>query len=105
MTSVKFFYNLESLCGFEIKGHSTQSSDDEIGEIVCSAVSSAAYMVANTVIEVIKADARVSVDDALMILKVSEPSDEVITVLKGFKLHIEQLAEQYSSNIKVYSEV
>ncbi|MBE6797872.1 MAG: ribosomal-processing cysteine protease Prp [Ruminococcaceae bacterium] len=105
MTCVKFFSNLGVINGFEIKGHSSKNSDDELGKIVCSAVSSAAYMTANTITEVIKASAKIKVDDALMVLRVDEPSGEVITVLKGFRLHIEQLAEQYSSNIKVYSEV
>lgn len=105
MTSVKFFTNLGTLCGFEIKGHSSKNCDDQNGKIVCAAVSSAAYLTANTIIEVIKAEADVKVDDALMTIKVDNPSGEVQTVLSGFKLHIEQLAEQYSKNIKIYSEV
>ena len=105
MTSVKFFYDLGAISGFEVKGHCTTDSDDVLGKIVCSAVSSAAYMAANTVIEIIKEEAHVSVDDARMVLRVKNPSKETETVLGGFKLHIEQLAEQYSSNIKVYSEV
>ncbi|MBO5726643.1 MAG: ribosomal-processing cysteine protease Prp [Clostridia bacterium] len=105
MTSVKFFTNLGTLYWFEIKGHSSKNCDDQNGKIVCAAVSSAAYLTANTIIEVIKADADVRVDDALMTVKVENPSDEVQIVLKGLKLHIEQLAEQYSKNIRIYSEV
>lgn len=105
MTSVKFFSNLGALCGFEIKGHSSKNSDDEFGKIVCSAVSSAAYLTANTITEIIKAEADIKVDDALMFVKVENPSKEVQIVLSGLKLHIEQLAEQYSKNIKIYSEV
>ncbi len=105
MTSVKIFYDQTQICGFEVSGHSTVSVDDQNGKIVCSAVSSAAYMAANTIIEIIKDNPLVSVSDAEMVLKVKNPSDKTVAVLRGFKLHIEQLAEQYSNNIKVYSEV
>ncbi len=105
MTCVKFLYDQQGICGFEVKGHSTVDSDDQNGKIVCSAVSSAAYMTANTVIEVIKDSPHVSVSDAEMLLRVKNPTDTTVAVLKGFKLHIEQLAQQYSNNIKVYSEV
>ena len=105
MTSVKFFVNLGSLYGFEIKGHSSKNGDDENGKLVCAAVSSAAYLTANTITEILKAKTDIAVDDALMMVKVENPSKEVQNVLLGFKLHIEQLAEQYSKNIKIYSEV
>ena len=45
MTKVKFFADEKGLYGFEIRGHSSKSCDDEIGKIVCAAVSSAACTV------------------------------------------------------------
>ena len=104
MTKVNFFLDGESIKGFSVKGHSTKNSADQNGKLVCSAVSSAAYMAANTILEVIGENAQVEVNDALMELKVENPSESTQIVLKGFKLHIEQLAEQYSNNIKI-SEV
>ena len=104
MTKVKFFLDGESIKGFSVKGHSTKNSADQNGKLVCSAVSSAAYMAANTILEVIGENAQVEVNDALMELMVENPSEDTKIVLKGFKLHIEQLAEQYSNNIKI-SEV
>ena len=53
MTSVKFLSKNESLYGFEIKGHSSVDCDDQDGKLVCAAVSSAAYMTANTITEII----------------------------------------------------
>ncbi len=94
----------ERIIGFSINGHSSKNSDDEFGKIVCSAVSSAAYMAANTILEIIGDKAQVEVSEAKMELKLNKPSNETDIVLKGFKLHIEQLAEQYSNNIKI-SEV
>lgn len=105
MTSVKFFGNGNNLSGFSVKGHSTESCEDEAGRLVCSAVSSAVYMAANTITEIIGDKAEIEINDALMVLKTENPKKETVTVLKGLKLHLEQLACQYSSSIKVYSEV
>ena len=100
MTTVKFSVN-----GFTVSGHSTNNCGDENGRLVCSAVSSAAYMAANTITEVVKAKAEVQVSEAYMSLKLATESKEAQLILKGFMLHMQQLAEQYSNNIKVYSEV
>lgn len=105
MTSVKFLVSGKTLVGFEADGHSTQNCDDENGRLVCSAISSAIYMAANTVTEIIGNSADIDVSDGHMYFKVKNPSRETSMVLEGLKLHIEQLAEEYSDNIKVYSEV
>ncbi len=91
--------------GFSVKGHSTMGCDDENGRLVCSAISSAAYMAANTVTEIIGDKADIEVEDGKMVLKALNPSDKTVAVLEGFKLHIEQLAEDYSNSIKIISEV
>lgn len=79
--------------------------NDEMGKLVCSAVSSSAYMAANTITDIIKADAEVSVDEACMVLKLKGSDSMAETVLRGLKLHLEQLAEQYEKNIMISSEV
>lgn len=86
-------------------GHCTADEGDEQGRLVCSAVSSAAYMTANTITEIIGDKADIEVNDGEMILKVKKPSEKTIAVLEGFKLHIQQLEEQYKDCIKVYLEV
>ncbi len=102
MTSVKFLADEKNLLGFEISGHCSTDGDDEIGKTVCAAVSSAAYMTANTITEIIGDKADIAVDEAKMLLRVVNPSLCSVNVLKGFKLHLEELSEQYSNNIRIY---
>ncbi len=102
MTSVKFLADKNGLYGFEISGHSSKDSDDMNGKIVCAAVSSAAYMAANTITEIIGDNANALVDDAKMNFYVSSPNDASKKVLEGLKLHLTELSEQYSNNIKIY---
>ncbi len=102
MTSVKFLADSKGLYGFEISGHCSVNSDDEVGKTVCAAVSSAAYMAANTITEIIGDKANAFVDDAVMKITVNNPSDATLKVLEGLKLHLTELANQYSNNIKIY---
>ena len=101
MTCVKFLADSKGLYGFEISGHSSVSCDDEIGKIVCAAVSSAAYMTANTITEIIGDKAVAKVNDGEMFFSVKEPDIASVKVLEGFKLHLTELSNQYSSNIKI----
>ena len=105
MTSVKFLVDGKGLYGFEVSGHSSIDCDDETGKIVCSAVSSACYMAANTIIEIIGDECEAVVDDAKMYVSVNSPSKETITVLEGLKLHLIELSKQYSKRIKITTEV
>ena len=105
MTSVKFLSKDESLYGFEIKGHSSVDCNDDEGKIVCAAVSSAAYMTANTITEIIGDDCNITVDDALMRVKVISPNEKTVAVLEGLKLHLTELSKQYSKRIKITTEV
>ena len=102
MTSVKFLVEGKTLCGFEINGHSSLNCDDEVGKIVCAAVSSAAFMAANTVTDIIGDSAEVEVDDGKMTFVCKKPSDATEKVLLGLKLHLTALADDYSNNIKIY---
>lgn len=94
------------LLGFSISGHAEWgiSGDD----IVCSAVSSAAFMTVNTITDIIGVSADVTIDKTgSMILKIS-PNDSYRCreILLGFKLHMVILEDQYPENIKVnYTEV
>ncbi|MBE6808908.1 MAG: ribosomal-processing cysteine protease Prp [Ruminococcaceae bacterium] len=102
MTSVKFLADEKRIYGFSLSGHCSKDGDDEIGKIVCAAVSSAAYMTANTITEIIGDEAAASVDEAKMLFEVKNPSDSAVKVLEGFKLHLEELSDQYSNNIRIY---
>ncbi|MBR3438341.1 MAG: ribosomal-processing cysteine protease Prp [Clostridia bacterium] len=98
MIKVVFFIKGENISGFSITGHAEYR---ESNDIVCASVTSAALMTANTVTDIIKADADASAEDGSIKLKVKKDSDMVQTVLKGFKLHIKELAKEYPENIKV----
>ena len=102
MTGVKFLADEKNLYGFEISGHSSVNEDDENGKIVCAAVSSATYMVANTITEIIGDKADIEIDDAVMCVKVKNPSTFTVKVLEGLKLHLTELSVQYSNNIKIF---
>ncbi len=101
MTSVKFLADAKGIYGFCVSGHSSVNCDDELGKIVCSAVSSAVYLVANTVTEIIGDSAEAEVEDGLMNFKVINPSNETYKIMDGLKLHLTELSKEYSNNIKI----
>lgn len=105
MTNVEFFKTpLGVLTGFEIRGHSGFESVGK--DIVCASVSSAAYMTANTITDVLNLDADITVEDGYMSVRLSESSaNKAQAILKGFELHITSLSDDYPKNIKLNSEV
>lgn len=105
MTKVEFLTDKKLLCGFCVSGHSTDSQDDIDGKIVCSAVSSACFMAANTITDVIGDECVVDVNDGYMRVEVKNISDASLNVLKGLKLHLSELSKQYDSIKTTTSEV
>ncbi len=105
MITARFFYEEDDITGFEVRGHATADAGDETGMIICSAVSSAAYMTANTLTEVVGADAEVEADDGFLRLRLTSRVEASQAVLEGFWLHMQQLAEEYKGRIKLLSEV
>ena len=86
--------------GYEIRGHSDFS--EQGSDIVCSAVSSAAYMTANTITEVQHLNAEITVNDGFMKLNLSQQDAKTAEViLNGFLLHLNALKEEYKEFIKV----
>ena len=85
----------------------TASAEDEAGRLVCSAISSAAYLTANTVTEIIGADANISINEQKgeMLFKVKSNLEDAVSILCGFKLHMEQLSGQFPEHITIISEV
>ena len=96
------FFESESGRGFEITGHAGGNAGRDI---VCAAVSSAVYMAANTVTEIIKVHADISEQDGHLKFSVGEENDSVAAVLDGQKLHLTELSKQYPKKIKVITEV
>lgn len=106
MISVEFFTASDGgLTGYQIKGHGGGVAG---ADIVCASVSSAAYMTANTITEVLHVNASAAVDeDGEMFVRI--PKRDIAAcrdILAGFKLHMLALEEQYPQNIQVnYTEV
>jgi uncharacterized protein len=100
MISVEFFSRGGRWTGFCIEGHSDAS---EAGtDIVCAAVSSAAYLTANTVTDVLRVSATAESEDGKMVLQIyPEDASECQTTLQGLWLHLNGLREQYPENIMI----
>ena len=98
MIQVTFAVESKIITGFEVSGHSGFS--EQGSDIVCAAVSSAAYMTANTVTDVLDLNCFVTADDGLMILKLSkEEAEKAQDILNGFLLHINALSKEYADFI------
>lgn len=92
--------------GFRIEGHSGYA--EEGADIVCAAVSSAAYLTVNSVTEVRGVSPlSLRAEEGDMMFRV-EPKDEPACrdFFTGLKLHLTGLEEQYPEYLKVsYLEV
>ncbi len=100
MITVTFNCSDNLISGFTISGHSGFS--EEGSDIVCAAVSSAAYMAANTITEILHIDADVTENDGFMSLSLSKSeAEKSAVVLDGLRLHLTALSEQYTKYIKV----
>lgn len=97
MIKATFYSDGKSLSGFEIKGHSGYA--DEGSDIICASVSSASYMAANTITEIIGEKADIEVSDGYLRLITRSDKNEVQTMLRGLQLHVNALAEDYKKYI------
>ena len=105
MIKAELFVKGKKIVGFHLTGHAGM---DEYGkDVLCAFVSSAAYMTANTVTDIICADAQASADDGDMYLMISDKdADRCCDILSGFKLHLMNTREQYPKYLKViFTEV
>lgn len=100
MTKVIFYKDEDLITGFCISGHSGFGNSGS--DIVCAAVSSAAYMAANTVTDVLLLSAKERVKDAyLSFFLKKEDAKKASDVLNGFYLHVKSLSEDYDGYITV----
>ena len=102
-----YITDVGNIVGFNISGHAGFSESGT--DVVCAAVSSAAYMAANTLIEVLKTDADVVINDKIGVMRLMISAKDVqrcSDIMNGFKMHLILLEEMYPKNIKVdYVEV
>ena len=90
--------------GFSISGHAAQNSCDEEGKLVCAAVSSAVYLVANTLTDVLKLNACVHVNKDQMSVRVNRVDAKkpaCAGLLQGLRIHLCGLRQQYPKRIEI----
>jgi uncharacterized protein YsxB (DUF464 family) len=100
MTTSKFLFSDEVIVSFELSGH---SGAGEYGtDIVCSAVSSAVYMAANTIIEIMKLNPEAEVRDGYLKFTMNvDDARKSKTITDGLYLHLSELQGQYPNNLKL----
>ena len=104
MTKATFYFDGNVPYGFLISGHSGFAEEGE--DIVCASISSASYMVANTITEILKVNAKIDVNDGRMKLIVNKEQRHITKdILLGLKLHLEGLEEQYPEFLETLTEV
>lgn len=87
---------------FTVAGHA--GAGEQGKDVICAAVSSAAYMTVNTVTEILGVDADAEDSDGYMRFR-SHGSKPAADIVKGFRLHMEQLAKQYPDYVTITTEV
>ncbi len=99
MIRVRFTTADGLLSGFTVSGHA--GAGDYGQDIVCAAVSSATYMTANTITEILALPADIAVEDGYLSLRVTGELTTCQTVLAGFRLHIEAMQQEYPKRIQL----
>lgn len=99
MIKIQFLKRKGSFTGFEAKGHALAAPYGS--DIVCAAVSSACFMAANTITEVIGAGATAKSAEGRMVVLLRGQNKAASDVLEGLALHLTQLSQQYPQNVEV----
>jgi uncharacterized protein YsxB (DUF464 family) len=100
MTTAKFLFSDETVISFELSGHS--GAGEEGTDIVCSAISSAVYMAANTIIEIMKLTPKTVVRDGYLKVQMNlEDARKSKVITDGLYLHLSELQSQYPNNLKL----
>ncbi len=103
MTKFVLYTEKEHFKGFEVSGHSTMNEKDSLGKLVCSAVSSAVILTANTITDVLNLTADVSVDDGYLKIIIDNPNENSDLIIEGLKLHMSELKNEYVGKIEIYN--
>ena len=100
MTTAKFLFSDDTVISFEVSGHS--GAGEYGSDIVCSAVSSAIYMAANTIIEIMKLNPEAEVRDGYFKFTMNvNDARKSKTITDGLYLHLSELQGQYPNNLKL----
>ena len=100
MTTAKFLFSDDTVISFELSGHSGFA--EEGTDIVCSAISSAVYMAANTIIEIMKLSPETVVRDGYLKVQMNlDDARKSKVITDGLYLHLSELQSQYPNNLKL----
>ena len=103
MIRVRFHTANDTIVGFTLSGHAGAGAHGQ--DIVCAAVSSAAYMAANTITEIEKAHADIDLDNGKLTFIITDGcTDGCITILEGLKLHLSELEKQNNGYLTIKTE-
>lgn len=100
MTKAVFLFSGDTVISFELTGHTGAAARGS--DIVCSAVSSAAYMTANTITEILKLSPKAEISDGRMKIQLnSDDAQKAKNITDGLYLHLIELSRQYPNNLKI----
>jgi hypothetical protein len=100
MIRAVFFASGNQLLGYHISGHAGYEESGK--DIVCAFVSSAAYMTANTITEVMGVEAQAEADEGDMMFRIGrKDAEKCKELLEGLRLHLLNTEEQYPQYLTV----
>ena len=99
MTTAVFEKRFDGFCGVTVTGHSGFAPEGE--DIVCAAVSSAAILFANTLLQKC-GEAEVISDDGFLSVYVPRGLAVDQTAFEVFYSHLRSVAVQYPENLRIF---
>ncbi len=100
MTKAEFLFRGDTVISIELSGHSGYGEAG--GDIVCSAVSSAVYMTANTISEIMHLPLETEISDGYLKIQMDFDTARKARVLSdGLYLHLTELEKQYPDYLKI----
>ena len=88
------------IIGFTVTGHADYSEAGS--DIICAAVSSAVYMTANTITEILGINAKIDEEEGFLKLSLTQnDAENSCVLLDGLRLHLSALAENYKDYISI----
>ena len=100
MIRARFYYRGGVPVGFCLRGHAGLGAEGQ--DILCAAVSSAAYLTVNTVTDFYNCPAEIREEEGMLVLSLDKRSGRrCAPLLEGFLAHLNQLSEQYPERIQL----
>ena len=101
MTKALFLFSDGEYISFTVCGHASDISY-EGRDTVCAAISSAVYLTANNITDIIGDNAEIKMRDGYFSLFLKDGYGKSSSgLIKGLLLHLNALSKQYPENIKV----